>query len=467
MKRALVLLVAATALSTTCQPIDERTTTQVDAVFADVDSTTSPGAAVAIVRGTDVLYMNGYGMANLEHGVPITPQTIFDIASISKQFAAMTAILLEQEGAIDFDEAAAATVDQLPDFGETVTLRHLLHHTSGIRDWPHVMQVAGVQFGDVISFEKIKKMLFRQRDLNFSPGSQYAYSNTGYNLLAEVLARRSGKSFRELTEERLFVPLEMTHTHFSDDHEEIVVGRAASYEPDGGGFKNSTNQLTALASSSLNTTMEDFTKWMINFETKDLGGPAGLEQLQERGVLTTGETIPYALGVRHDVYRVQPTVGHSGSWRGFRTGFVRFPEQHFSVAVFCNFSTCDPATRIQSIADIYLADVLRGDRPAIEEQTAPPPDHPMSEDALEAFAGNYYSPELDTTYELVVAEGRLRADHWRNDSVFLRPVGEQTFEGDAWWFRDVVFSRDETGAVRGFGLSGDRVMDLRFDRRED
>lgn len=461
-----LLMLAALVAAGGTAAADERTD-RVDQVFADVDSTHSPGAAVAIVQGERVLYLRGYGMANLELGVPITPQTVFDIASVSKQFGAMTAILLEREEVIRLDDDARAFVPELPDFGAAITLRHLVHHTSGIRDWPHVMVVSGVGMGDVISFEHIKKMLFRQRDLNFLPGSEHAYSNTGYNLLAEVMARASGKPFRELADELLFVPLSMTRTHFQDDHTEIVAGRAASYEPDDtGGFRNSTNQLTALASSSLHTTIEDFTRWMINFETKEVGGEEGLARLGERGVLNDGEAIPYAFGIVHGTYRGLPTLSHGGSWRGFRTRFLRFPDQRFSVAVFANFSTADPLDRAEAIADIYLADQL-GPTETEAEEAPVTPEHRVGPDALAELAGTYYSPELDTTYTLIVENGALVATHWRNESVSLKPVGPDAFRGDAWWFPEIEFTRGDDGIVTGFGLTGDRVRNLRFDRRED
>ena len=386
----------------------------VDRVFADVDRPDSPGAAVAIVRGAELVYQRGYGMANLEHGIPVTPQTVFDIASISKQFGAMTAILVERDGLIDFDDDVRAHVPELYDFGETITIRHLLHHTSGIRDWPQLMAVAGADMGDVISFEKIKRMLFRQRALNFTPGSDYAYSNTGYNLMAEILSRVSEKPFRQITSERIFQPLYMTDTFFSDNHEEIVPRRAASYEPNGdGGFKNSFNQLTALASSSLNTTIADFSKWMLNYETKTVGGEAGLLRLHERGVLTDGSAIPYAFGIVHGKYRGLATISHGGSWRGFRTRFLRFPEEHFSVAVFSNFSTADPGLRAQKIADIYLADEL-GPRESQSREPRLKSRYDMDAKELARFAGTYYSFELDTTYTITVTDGALGADHFRN-----------------------------------------------------
>lgn len=466
MRRAIVVGLVGSTLFAIGWLSAQGTNARIDSIFEDMDRTDTPGAAVAVVQGTQVVYLKGYGMANLEHGIPITSSTVFDIASISKQFGAMTAIVVEQEGKIRFDDRARSLVPELPAFGESITLRHLIHHTSGIRDWPQAMVLSGVGMGDVISFEQIKKMLFRQEALNFPAGSAYAYSNTGYNLLAEALARVTGKSFPALAEERIFCPLHMVDTHFSDDHNQIVPRRAASYEPDeAGGFKNSTNQLTALASSSLHTTIEDFTKWMVNYETKAVGGPVGLRQLHERGVLADGTAIPYAFGVVHGEYRGLATVSHGGSWRGFRTHFLRFPAKRLSIAVFANFSTSDPATRAQRIAETYLADELGEPSAVAADSEMAPRRLELSESALREFEGTYYSRELDTSYELRVVGTELIADHWRNERVHLHPVAPDAFRSPTWWFRELAFSRNAQGRVDGFGLTGERVHNLRFDRR--
>lgn len=258
----------------------------------------------------------------------------------------------------------------------------------------------------------------------------------------------------------------MSDTFFADDHEEIVSRRAASYEPaPSGGFKNSINQLTALASSSLHTTMEDFTKWMVNFETGVVGGTEGLARLHARGTLTDGSTIPYAFGLRHDVYRGLATVGHGGSWRGFRTRLLRFPEQHVAIAVFANFSTSDPLARAEKVADVYLADVL-GPRAAPPQEPEPPMTVALSARELASFAGSYDGYELDTSYDVSVSGSGLRVDHARNDSVHLRPVGGDVFRGDQWWFEDITFTRDADGRVDGLEINAPRVRHLRFVRRD-
>ena len=442
------------------------TNPEVDAIFADLRGD-RPGAAVGVRWNGEVVHRAGYGTAHLDHAVPITPETVFDIASISKQFGAMAALLLESEGNLDLDADVRGYVPELPDFGAVITARHLIHHTSGIRDWPHTMALGGIGFTDVISFEKILRMLYHQQAINFPPGSEYAYSNTAYNLLARVIEVQSGMTFRDYTESRIFAPLGMTRTHFSDDYLEVVPGRAESYAKivDGEGFQRMPNQLTALASSSLNTTIDDFILWMRNYETGQVGGEEMLRTMVQQGVLTNGDTLDYAHGLTVTDYRGLPTIGHGGSWVGYRTNFVRFPEQNLSIAVFCNVSDCDPAERARRVAEVYIGDLL-GPEPEDAEPEPDPEGPELTAEALQEYAGSYRSPELDSTYDLEVdAEGRLVASHWRNDPTVLSPTGADTFTGDQWFLPEVRFVRDGAGRINGFTVTGGRVRDLIFERQ--
>ena len=437
----------------------------VEAVFADLDRNDAPGAAVGVLLNGEVVHRAGYGIADMDHGIPITPGTVFDIASISKQFGAMAALLLEGEGLIDLDADAQSYVPELPDFEGVITPRHLVHHTSGIRDWPHSMMLGGVTYTDVISFEQILRMLYQQEDLDFPPGSEYSYSNTGYNLLARIIEVQSGESFREYTDERIFEPLGMGNTHFSDNHLEIVPGRAESYAPDAEeGYQRVLNQLTALASSSLNTSMDDFLVWMRNYETGQVGGAETLERMLLEGVLNDGEVLSYAYGLTRGDYRGLPTFGHGGSWAGFRTNFVRFPEQNLSIAVFCNVSDCDPAGRARRVAEVFLEAEMSPapDRDSQQEQQEPVT---LSLAQLREYEGWYRSAELDSSYEVVADEGKLTALHWRNRRANLTPIGNDEFRGDAPWLPLVRFTRDVSGRLNAFTATGSRVRNMVFERR--
>ena len=437
----------------------------VDAIFADLNRDDAPGAAVGVLLDGEVVHRAGYGIANMDYGIPITPGTVFDIASISKQFGAMAALLLEAEGGLDLDADVRTYVPDVPDFGREITPRHLVHHTSGIRDWPQSMILGGVLYTDVISFDQILRMLYRQEDLDFDPGAEYSYSNTGYNLLARIIEVQSGQSFRAYTEERIFGPLGMDDTHFSDDHLEIVPDRAESYSPDGEQrYRRAINQLTALASSSLNTTLDDFLLWMENYDSGEVGGATIIDRMMEKGTLSDGEEIAYAYGLSTGEYRGLSTVGHGGSWAGFRTNFVRFPDHGLSVVVFCNVSNCDPGGRARRVAEVFLEGEMA---PASgsedgDDDTRPPATMPLS--ALRAYEGSFRSPELDSTYDVAIEDGVLVVSNWRIEDVRLTPTGIDEFTGDRWWLSQVTFRRDAEGRVDGLLVTGGRIRNVRFER---
>ena len=337
---------------------------RVDSLFAEYTRGLAPGLAVAVVRDGKVLLTRGYGYASLEHRVPITPATVFDVASVSKQFAGLAVAMLITEGRVKLTDDIRKYIPELGDVGHTVTIDHLLHHTSGYRDWPGTLALAGWRFDDVISFDQIRTMAYNQRSLNFVPGAEYTYSNTGYNLLTEMVARVSGKSFRQVTDERLFRPLGMTSSHFQDDHQEVVPNRAYGYarRPDGS-YSSVTNNLTALGSSSLFSTVEDLAKWVINFDEQKVGGGAVMALTRTRGKLNDGSTIPYAFGVSHGEYRGQPTVSHSGGWASFATYVLHFPQQRFGVIVLSNGGV-NPGRAAFNVSDIYLGTTLGANTPS-------------------------------------------------------------------------------------------------------
>jgi CubicO group peptidase (beta-lactamase class C family) len=352
---ALLTIPTVTAAQATSQ---ER---RVDSLFAEHTRGLQPGLALAVVRDGKVLITRGYGYANLEHKVPITPSTVFDVASVSKQFAGLAAAMLITEGRVKLTDDIRTYVPELAKLERPVTIDHLLHHTSGYRDWPGTLSLAGWRFDDVISFDQIKTLAYNQRTLNFVPGAEYTYSNTGYNLLTEAIARVRGKTFRQWTDENFFRPLGMTSSHFHDDHAMVVPNRALGYarRPDGT-YSSVTNNLMALGSSSLYSTVEDMAKWVMNFDDPKVGGAAAMTLMRTRGRLNDGSTIPYAFGVSHGEYRGQPTISHSGGWASFATYVLHFPQQRFGVVVFANGGGVNPTRAAFNLADIYLGETLVG-----------------------------------------------------------------------------------------------------------
>jgi CubicO group peptidase (beta-lactamase class C family) len=384
---AIAALLLGSSRSAESQPEPER---RVDSLFAQPIRGLSPGVAVAVVRDGKVLLSKGYGMANLEHRAPITDSTVFDVASVSKQFTGLAVAMLVEQGRIRLSDDIRKYLPELADFGRVITIDHLVHHTSGLRDWPGSLTLAGWVPEDVVSFSQILTFAANQRTLNFIPGAEYTYSNTGFNLLAEMVARVSGKSFRAWTDEQLFRPLGMTRSHFHDDHTEVIPNRAFGYGPKaGGGFRTITDNLTAQGSSSLFTTAADLARWVMNFDDPKVAGSAALARSRTRGVLNDGSSIPYAFGISHGEYRGRPTLSHGGSWAGFSTAVVHFPEQRFGVIVLGN-SPIVPATRAAyQIADIFIdADLGPRPQPATDPlATAPSVAVPSA--VLDGYVGVY------------------------------------------------------------------------------
>jgi len=312
------VVLSLTATRAPAQDVPRATIARIDSLFAPYSRTDAPGLAIAVVRDGRTIFAKGYGMADLEHRVAITPSTVFDVASVSKQFTGLAIAMLVGDGKIRLDDDVRRYIPEMANIGQPITINHLVHHTSGLRDWPGSLGLAGWSFDDVISFEQILTMAYHQRSLNFVPGSEYTYSNTGYNLLAETVQRVTGQSFRAWTDANLFRPLGMTRTVFRDDHTVVIPDRALGYSRAADGRWHAvTNNLTALGSSSLMSTVEDLARWVINFDSMRVGGAQAMALTRTRGVLNDGSTIPYAFGLSHGEYRGAATIGHTGSWAGF------------------------------------------------------------------------------------------------------------------------------------------------------
>jgi CubicO group peptidase (beta-lactamase class C family) len=327
----------------------------VDKLFVNSNRDGAPGLAIAIVRDGRVLMTKGYGLASLEYRVPITASTVFDVASLAKQFTGLAVAVLVGQGKLALDADIRTYLPEFPDLGHRITIDHLLHHTSGLRDWPSTLSVAGWRLDDVITTDQILSMAYRQRSLNFLPGAEYSYSNTGYNLLAEIIARVTDQSFPEWMHQNLFRPLGMTHTHFREDYTEVISQSTSGYSR----WADSTyhrvpDNLTAPGSSSLFTTVEDLSKWLISFDNPVVGGKAPLALTRTRGVLNNGTTIPYAFGITHGDHQGVPTLSHSGAWASVGTFLLYFPQQRLGVIVLANDGTIDPSRAAYEIADIFL-----------------------------------------------------------------------------------------------------------------
>jgi CubicO group peptidase (beta-lactamase class C family) len=333
---------------------------KVDKLFTKWDKKDSPGCALLVVKDGKPVHQRAYGMANVELGVPLSLSTVFLIASLSKHFAVFCIMLLAQGGRLSLDDDVRKHVPEVPNFGKTITIRHLIHHTSGLREYLPLVSYAGWRSGDAVMERDVLELVSKQKELNFEPGSEYLYCNTGYELLGLIVKRAGGKSLREYAKENVFEPLGMKDTQFRDDHRMLVKNLAASYTPGAGGAWQYAPVFHGLAgASNLHTTVEDLARWDANFYDMKVGGKEVLALMHEKYKLTSGKEINYAGGLQIGKYKGLAIVEHTGSHGGFRTILLRFPEQHFSVILLANAGDVNTTLQARKVADLYLAGKLQ------------------------------------------------------------------------------------------------------------
>jgi CubicO group peptidase (beta-lactamase class C family) len=358
---------------------------EIDKIFAQYNKPQTPGCSAGAIRDGKTLFSRGFGMADIEHDVSNTPSTVFHIASISKQFTAFAIHLLAEEKKLSLDDDIRKYLPELHDFGSTVTVRHLLHHISGLRDQWNLLSLAGWRLEDVITEQDILNMVARQEELNFRPGEQELYSNTGYTLLGIIVKRVSGMPLPQFAEERIFKPLNMTHSHIHDSYGKLVSNRAFSYVPlPLGAYRYIALSYSNVGATSLFTTVDDLLRWDHNFYDAAVGGTDVIAKMQTKGKLNNGMEIEYGSGLGHGEYRGAKTIEHGGSDAGFRSNLLRFPDLKFSVAVLCNAGDANPALLSRKIADLYLSDRL-----AAIPQNATPIEVKSDVKSFEPFVGDY------------------------------------------------------------------------------
>jgi CubicO group peptidase (beta-lactamase class C family) len=455
---------ALTTSSTILAQVPDSVARRIDAVYARYASPAAPGCVVGVFQNDRIVYQKGYGSANIEYDAPITPETPFIMGSVSKQFTAAAIALLIEDGRIKPTDDVRRYVPELHDYGRTVTIDHLVHHTSGIRDFWTLVQAADMRNDDGYDAGDVLQLAARQRHLNFDPGAEYNYSNTGYVLLGIVVQRVTGQTLRQFAEERIFRPLGMTHSHFHDDHTELDRGRASAYSPSGNAWKINVWNNDIVGQGGLMTTIGDLQKWDENFYTGRVGGRAFLARQLDQGVLNDGRKIAYAYGLEVGQYRGLPMVEHSGSTGGYRTDIARFPTQHTSVATMCNVSTANSVALAHAVADIVLEGKLT--KPAAVTQTgaangrgAAPLSY--STESLARLAGRYYSDELDATFALAASSSALLLTRARSGPDTLRATAERgAFRVGSLTLR---FEDGQTPAA-SFTLDGGRVRGIDFHR---
>ena len=374
----------------------------------------APGCAAAVSLNGEVVFEQAFGLADLEHNVPNTTQTIFESGSVAKQFTAAALVLLQQDGKLSLDDPVRKYIPELPDYGWTLTIRHLLNHTSGLRDWGTVLGLTGAGRGDrVITQDLALDIITHQRALDFTPGSEYSYSNSGYNLAAIIVERVSKQKFPAFVEERLFKPLGMKNSSWRDDYQRIVPGRAQAYARQGDGpWRLNMPFMNVYGNGGMLTTVGDWMKWNAMLDSHSLGAPL-VAALETRGVLNDGRKITYALGLSVDTYKGLKDVSHGGSTAGYQTFLARYPDNRVSVAVMCN-GTSPSAGRIAA----SITDEIFGPFPeAARTESAK-----VSEDELKQFVGIWRNENTHSPARFVIENGVSRWSGAR-----LVPIGGGQF----------------------------------------
>jgi len=464
---ALALTFAVTARVLAAEPA------AVDAVFARFTPPDSPGASLVVIREGRIVYERGYGQATLTPARPVTPETSFYIGSVSKQFTAAAIALLHQRGQVGLDDDVRRYVPELPDYGRKITLRHCVHHTSGLRDYLALHDLAGADPNATFGDADVLSLLRRQKGLGFEPGARHSYSNSGYFVLSLIVGRVTGQSLRDFAAANLFGPLGMTTAQFRDRHTQPIPHRAEGYKPAGAGFALDNPNFDVVGAGGVFMTARDFLAWDQNFYSASVGGPAFVALLQTPGTLSDGKRLDYAFGLRVGRYRGLDLVEHSGAYGGFRAHVIRFPAHRFSVVCFTNLSTALPSRLVRQVADLYLADAFTG--PAAVEETEPPlAAAPGRSTAAKgpvdyaAYVGDYRSDELDVTYRITAgkAPGEFLLRPHRRSPMSLAPAGGEAFTATApGRTLPLTFQRARDGRVTGFTLVAGRAPGLVFERQ--
>jgi len=447
---------------------------RIDSLFSKYNANTS-GVAVGIVQDGKIIFEKGYGSANLEYNIPITPKTVFNVGSVSKQFTTFSIFLLEKQGKISLDDDIRKYIPELPVYEKTITIRHLCSHTSGLKDQWSLLTLAGWRMDDIITSEQVLKLVTKQKELNFAPGSQFKYSNTGFTLLTEIVKRVSGKSFSTFVKENIFDPLGMENSLIYDDNEKIVKNRAYSYGNENGIYSKRNLNSSSVGPTNVYTTVEDLSKWTANFENPKVGDAAFIKHFNERSSLDNGdpailavadgETIYHAKGQFMRNYKGINVYNHTGSDAGFKSYLGRFQDNKLSIILLSNDEDFVAYKAGMDIAEFYLADKFKKREKVSEtQQKAEEKPKPALTTNIKEYEGKFENIELASIFTTKIIDGKLTMTHNRLRDAVLTEVEKDKFKGAITFGVEVNFQRNKKGEITGLSITNFGATNVKFNK---
>ena len=399
----------------------------VDNLFKKWNNSSSPGAAIGIIQNGELLYSKGYGLANLDHNISNSPQTAFSIGSNSKQFTAASIVLLSQRGKLDLNQALSSFYPEFPEYAKTITIKNLLYHTSGLRDYAQITYLSGLRPDDYYNDDDILKWIKNQKQLNFSPGEKHLYCNSGYWLLGQIVEKVSGMSLADFAQKEIFEPLGMANTHFLDNNTMIIKKRASGYSPSrSGGFRNILSTLEHTGDRGIYTTVEDMKKWDDEFYSQKTLKDNFWELMTTQGILNNGNIIDYAFGIEIKNHKGLKTIDHGGRVPGFWSNIIRFPEQNFSVIIFTNTADANATPLGYQIADIFLGDKYKEPKSVKSKREITIKKLPNK--TLNKYVGSYWNAKDSYSRKIVFKNDTLRYERSPRSMNSLIPVNKNEFK---------------------------------------
>ncbi|KGK00079.1 serine hydrolase domain-containing protein [Thalassotalea sp. ND16A] len=455
--RKLSLLILSTLLTFTAYA-EIAETAAIDKVFSQWDHPGSPGASVGVIKDGELIFSGGYGMANLEYDIPNSSKSVFRIGSTSKQFTAASIILLVEKGKISLSDTLNQFFPDFPDYAKTITISHLLNHTSGIRDYLTLADLSGKRSDDYYTDDDIMHWLINQQQTNFNPGDEFLYSNSGYWLLGQIVEHVSGINMAEFAQREIFEPLAMNHTHFHNDHNQIVKNRASGYVPSGENqYEISMTTLDMIGDGGIFTSVEDIKKWDDAYYNNKVFSKKFWSMMTKRGQLNSGEVIDYASGLFLGEYKGLKMISHGGSFVGFRANLIRFPEQKFSVVVFANRGDANPTRMAFQVADIFLKNDYEENNSADKAKESVAVEIELNPAELENVLVLYWNDERSDSRKIYIKDNKLIFSLNENREFNLTAIGNNKFVATGVPFEmNVAFYSDEQSRnIMAVTINGD------------